>query len=407
MPFLHLNIKQKGKLSACWRFPDKIGDYSTDTLTETWNGEKLKDVRRASLNNEQHTGCRSCWDLESSGIKSTRENCNDDYKNTVNEESVRSIIDNEYNMPIENLTCIEVRFDNVCNLMCRHCSSDYSSKWDIAVQKDDQLKELMVEYGTYRESTATKNLNDRIIVEIGELSNNLDYILISGGEPLYHDKHYNFLENISKNAKNIKLSYNSNLTTLDYKGQSILELWKNFKYITIRVSIDGYPDIYEYVRTHKNLNKVEQNIKEVMLNLDNIYLSATCTTSILNITRITEIFEYFNSLGVYIHTSLVQYPEALNPKALPNELKKEITKKWNLWLDNVEYNLSKNKNNFIDLQHQIKCAKKYGNNVIDYMNSSDDYNNNWNKFIEYATVLDNYHGTDILETYPEFNSYWK
>ena len=138
MPFLHLNIKQKGKLSACWRFPDKIGDYSTDTLTETWNGEKLKDVRRASLNNEQHTGCRSCWDLESSGIKSTRENCNDDYKNTVNEESVRSIIDNEYNMPIENLTCIEVRFDNVCNLMCRHCSSDYSSKWDIAVQKDNQ-----------------------------------------------------------------------------------------------------------------------------------------------------------------------------------------------------------------------------------------------------------------------------
>lgn len=406
MPFSHINIKQKGKLSACWRFPGKIGDYSEETLQDAWNGEKLKDVRRALLNDEQHPGCKSCWDAEKSGIKSTREVCNGEYSSTVTEDSVRQIIDAEFNMPIENLKTIEVRFDNICNLMCRHCSSDYSSKWDAAVQKDDTLKEVMLKYGTYREPGSVKNLNDRIIEEIGELSKNLDLIMIAGGEPLYHDKHYKFLENISDNARNIKLSYNSNLTTLEYKGQSILDLWKNFKHISLRVSIDGYPDIYEYVRTHKNLDKVEQNIKEVMLGLNNAYVSATCTTSVLNITRLTQIFEYFNNLGAYIHTSLVQYPEALNPRILPVELKEKTTDSWNKWLENIEENLSKNKKNSIDLENQIMCAKRYGNTVITYMNSSND-NDDWNKFIEYATTLDNYHKTNILEVYPEFKPYWK
>ena len=71
LPFTHLNIKQKGKISACWRFPDKIGDYSTDTLTETWNGENLKDVRRSLLNDERQPGYICCRDLEDSVVEST------------------------------------------------------------------------------------------------------------------------------------------------------------------------------------------------------------------------------------------------------------------------------------------------------------------------------------------------
>lgn len=406
LPFLHLNIKQKGKLSACWRFPDKIGDYSTDTLTETWNGEKLRDVRRALLNGERHHGCRSCWDLEDSGIPSTRLNSLGDYPD-ITPESVAEVVDEDYNMPIENLTCIEIRFDNICNLMCRHCSSDYSSKWDAACKKDDALREKMIEHGTYRDADAPKNLNDKIIEEIGTLSDNLEYVMIAGGEPLYHDKHYGFLENMLHNAHKIKLSYNSNLTTLEYKNQNILDLWKKYKFITLRVSIDGYPQIYEYVRTHKDLNKVESNIREINTTLDNIYLSATCTTSVLNITRMPQIFEYFNSLGAYIHTSLVQYPECLNPRILPKELKEQITEEWNSWLDDIEKNLAKGRHNKIDLDKQIKCAKRYGNSVMTYMNSKDLYDQDWQKFIDYATILDKYHNTDILKVYPEFIPYWK
>ena len=147
LPFTHLNLKQKGKISACWRFPDKIGDYSFDTLKETWNGEKLKDVRRALLNGERHSGCRSCWDMEDSGIESTRQQHQTDNL-YIDEQQVRDVIDDEYNMPLDNLSLIEIRFDNICNLACRHCSSDYSSKWDATVRRNPALKEKMIEHGT-------------------------------------------------------------------------------------------------------------------------------------------------------------------------------------------------------------------------------------------------------------------
>ena len=207
------------------------------------------------------------------------------------------------------------------------------------------------------------------------------------------------------NAHKIMLSYNSNLTKLDYKGKSILELWKHYRRILLRVSIDGYPPIYEYVRTHKEIEDIENNIRIVTSELSNVKLSATCTTSVLNITRLTNIFEYFNSIGAYIHTSLVQYPQALNPRILPLDMKKEITDNWNSWLDNIEENISKDLQANIDFKTQIKSAKRYGNQVIKYMNSKDQYKD-WDMFKDYATILDAHHKTNILDVYPEFIPYW-
>ena len=43
---------------------------------------------------------------------------------------------------------------------------------------------------------------------------------------------YQFLENLQPHAKNIRFSYNTNLNTLEYKGKSILDLWKNFKHLS-------------------------------------------------------------------------------------------------------------------------------------------------------------------------------
>jgi len=407
MPFSHINIKQEGKLSACWRFPDRIGDYTTDTLAETWNGERMLELRRALLNGEQHSGCKSCWDLESAGVTSTRQSCQKDYAHTVTHNSAMQKMNKDYTMPVKEITSIEIRFDNICNLMCRHCSPDYSSKWEAAVKKDSELMEQMIHYGTYRKRDYHVNLTDAMIEEIGTFAPHLKQIMIAGGEPLYHDKHYKFLESLADSAHNIELSYNSNLNTLEYKGQSILDLWRNFKSVSMRVSIDADPSIYEYVRTHADLPKVERNIRTANLELNNLHLNATCTTSMLNITRLTDIFDYFNSLGAYIHTSLVQYPQALNPRLLPPELKQQVTAQWKDWIANAETNLRRTQtSNHVDIQTQIKRATRFGNSVVDYMNSENWYDEHWQEFKNYTSALDKFHGTDILEWYPEFKPYW-
>ena len=406
MPFCHVNVKQEGKVSACWRYPDRIGDYTNESIVEIWNGDKIKTLRKQLLNGERPEGCRSCWDMEDSGVKSTRQQTTEDYKKIVDFETVTTVISDDYSMPLGNLKSVEVRFDNICNLMCRHCSPDYSSVWEVAVKRDEVLNKKMIELGTFRKQEEHVKLNDRIIDEIGSLSDNLIEVMLAGGEPLYHNKHYKFIESLLPNANKIMLSYNSNLTTLEYKGKNILDLWKNFRRVLLRVSIDGDRDCYQYVRVHNDLDKVEANIARV-IELPNTKVSATCTTSLLNITRLTSIVEYFLSLGTYFHTSIVQYPRALNPKLLPQELKDKVTVEWKEWIKDIDNNIAKNVKytNNIDLELHKKSILKFGNQVVDYMNSAD-WHTHWSEFVDYTNTLDDHLKTDILDVYPEFTNYF-
>lgn len=406
MPFCHVNVKQEGKVSACWRYPDRIGDYTNESIVQIWNGEKLKTLRSQLLNGERPEGCRSCWDMEDSGVKSTRQQTTEDYNKITNFEKVQAVIAEDYSMPLDNLKSIEVRFDNVCNLMCRHCSPDYSSVWEVAVKRDAALNAKMIQLGTFRKQETHVKLNDRIIEEIGTLASNLSEVMLAGGEPLYHDKHYKFIESLLPNATNIVLSYNSNLTTLEYKGKNILDLWKNFKRVLLRVSIDGDKDCYQYVRVHNDLDNVERNIAQV-IELSNTKVNATCTTSLLNITRLTSIAEYFLSLGAYFHTSIVQYPRALNPKLLPKALKEKVTREWAEWTADIDANVAKHLKHTrnTDLEQHKKNIFKFGNQVVSYMNS-EDWNQHWSEFVDYSLVLDRNLNTDIITVYPEFEQYF-
>jgi len=367
-----------------WRYPDKLGNYTENSLAQIWNGNEIKELRRAFLNNEKPVGCRSCWDMESSGVTSTRQTC----QKTFNEVTKDKVSVNEL---ISNIRSIEVRFDNICNLMCRFCSPDYSSVWEQAVKKDSELSNKMVECGTYRKSNYHIKLTDKIIDEITlNIAPHLDEIMIAGGEPLYHEKHYKFLEQLQPIAHKLRLSYNTNLNTLEYKNKSILNLWKKFKTLWIRISIDGDPSCYSYVRVGGNLKKVENNI--VKLNeLKNASISATCTVCLYNITKFVDIIDYFNSLNVYFHTSLVQYPKALNIKLLPKHLKEKVTKDFKLWLSS---------NQHID-HEKYRRIEKFGSNVINYMNA-ENWHDQWQSFLDYSDVLDKHHKTNLFKVYPEY-----
>ncbi len=405
MPFHHINIKNEGKLSACWRYPDWVGDFTKESLKETWNGERLRQVRKDLLNGVQHESCKSCWDLERSGARSLRQTAPMMY-NYINEQEVAELVDADGYYPLEKLRSIEIRFDNTCNLMCRHCSPTYSSVWEQMVKKDTDLMDQMIKFGTYRIYDNHVNLTQEIIDEVVELSPNLQEIMITGGEPLYHAKHYDFLERVTPEADHITLQYNSNFSTLEYKGKSILDLWRKFRKVSIRVSIDADPNIYDYVRVRGNLGVAEDNIRRA-LELPNMDISATCTTSLLNITRLVDVAKYFYSLGVHFHTSLVQFPRALNPKLLPPELKAKATDDWNnfvngdlSWMRDPD---PKDENSF-DYK-QIRRWKMFGDNVINYMNG-EDWFEHWSEFIDYTTAQDRHHNTNILDVYPEFKPYW-
>lgn len=409
---MHLNIKQEGRVAACWRHLGKLGDYRDSTLEEIWNSEEIRELRRALLHGEQPYDCRACWDCENSGIESPRTTSNfNGARSGVTEENMLELMGDDYSMPISALKKLEIRFDNVCNLMCRHCSPQFSSRWEAAVNRDKEFYNQMKPHTHLRVEDNHVRLTDKMIDEAIEMSSHLTHIMVAGGEPLMHPRHYEFLEKIQSEADHIHLDYNSNLHILGIKGHNVIDLWKKFKSFQIRVSIDGYPPIYSYFRVGSEIESVVANLHTLIEEMPRARIQTTCTTGVLNITRLTEIFDFYNSIGGFIHASLIQTPRALNPKILPPELKRITTEKWLEWSDNIEENITKTAHPRIleseySLKKQLQDTKNYGDTVINYMNSEDWYHD-WHKFEDYASSLDAYHKTNLLDVYPEFEPYWK
>jgi hypothetical protein len=88
---------------------------------------------------------------------------------------------------------------------------------------------------------------------------------------------------------------------------------------------------------------------------------------------------------------------------LPLELKEKITKDFNNFVNNDAENFIK-KNSKLDVNKQLNRIKKFGNNVLNYMNS-ENLEHDWNLFLDYTKVLDAHHSTNYLDYYPEFKIY--
>jgi radical SAM protein with 4Fe4S-binding SPASM domain len=401
MPFHHLNIKHNGKVSACWRYTDRIGDYRENSLKEIWNSKATRELRRALLAGEKPVGCKSCWDFEENGSVSTRQTCVKTYQE-VAKGQVTNSLSGDFSYPESEIKSIEVRFDTTCNMMCRHCGPDYSSQWQEATEKSEKLARLMGRYGVAEERSKPVKLTETLIDEVcDELAPNLNEILVAGGEPLIHAKHFEFLKRIQKEAPHIRISYNSNLATLSYRGESLVELWKPFREVWMRVSLDGCPKIYPYKRVGQSLHKVEKNIAILNEALPQADLSATCTVSLYNITRLVDIIRYFVSLDVYFHASLVQYPKALNIRLLPKSLKRKLTKEVSDWLSKDPLSIIESLSTRVNPRIQLARIEKYTSSVLNYMNGLD-WSSDWQDFLDYAAVLDDYHSTNLFEVYPEY-----
>jgi len=408
MPFIHQNIKHEGKVGACWRYPDRIGDYRNQTLEEIWNSEQTRELRRAVLNNERPTGCRSCWDFEDSGVASTRQTCNETYSGSqynLNFEEIVQNVTNDYAMPYQPRS-IEIRFDNTCNLRCRHCSPTYSSQWEVLAFKDPEVKEFFVKHGAGRLEKKHISLPEQSFEQFKSAIPYLREVLVAGGEPLQQKRHWEMIEAMSDHAHNITLSYNSNLVALGIGFYNVLDHWPRFKKIILRVSVDGDDKIFSYFRTNGDITKVVDNVQKLHA-LTNIEMSLTTTVSIYNISRLVDIVKFVNAAGGLFHTSIVQYPRAINPKVLPKEIKQTITQEWTAFKQTLDTDASlwahSQWTNTKLVNQQKKRIIRYGDYAVNYMNA-EDYSGDLTETRSFIEFMDKQNNTDFADVYPELAS---
>lgn len=207
----HTNIRPGNRIYPCCRFKKSIRKFDGDIKNVLYS-EQYQELRRASEAGEWIRGCEKCYYEESIGHKSLREEFNE-----------------KYDADDIGLEYLEIGIDNLCNMACDGCNSEFSTRWIAKEEKQfgkAKFKKLESQQVTSVPSTVKK-------------------ILFLGGEPLLTDKHIELLEKHPK-PENCDVVYNTNCSIIP--NDNCLSIWSKFKSISFIASLDGYGKVNERVR---------------------------------------------------------------------------------------------------------------------------------------------------------------
>ena len=303
-PFHHIYSDNSGKYRLCCHAQSNknLKKYSSLSHTpfEYFLSDEMEQIRQDMIEGKRIDGCQTCYNIEETGNQSWRQwkyNKRYDHDTYVNRVGLKLRINGSY-----------------CNLSCYMCIPYNSST------RRKELKDASIDWSKYDSEYLSVHSKqyDKIIDDILQHIELIDYMNITGGEPILLPKHWEMIDAIPKeHAKNITLYYDTNLTTLEWKDRSIFDIVKKFKDVRLGVSCDHYDEKLSWIRYPIKVDEFENNLviaKDLISQLN-------CTVSILNIHELDDIHHYYKT-KFNLETSfenVVIGPNILSIKNLPNK----------------------------------------------------------------------------------------
>jgi hypothetical protein len=314
-----VTIFPNGKIGPCCQVSS---DY-LKPISELTNPNRFADLKTKEVTPDHP--CNKCSIAEHHGLNSYR-NMFDGIATTW-----------------PGLQFVDIRNTNLCNLKCRYCGPHFSSQWA------EELGQLPVIKN--QDLTAYK---DTLITD------SLQWMYFTGGEPLIISDHWRLLEELIANGQstNIALLYNTNLTTIKYKDKNIIDIWRQFKQVNLQCSIDTIGKPLEYIRSGASWSKIKSNLTELLEAAQDstIKLTLSPVVSILNIWFLAELYEYARLNNIRVEPIILTGPDYLALDVIPDILKAlALEKIQQLANYKVDYNIilrmkqliNKNNNQFL------------------------------------------------------------
>lgn len=311
IPWHSITILPNQRTTLCCATRDDLRKDPQETAYETFTGERMNRIRRQFLNGEWPAECGECQNAESSGQFSKRQDALriDRFQQFLERDDLTESAD--------RILELDLAMDRLCNLKCRMCNSEFSTKWNEDAPHLIPLKAGIV----YEPSPMEK------VAEIDSLIPHLQHcetIIFKGGEPMLHQRIPPFLEKLAQAgiSKNIRLCFVTNLTVINRK---LIEQAKNFGPVLLVVSVDGLDPLFQYIR---HGNSTAQDIKRNIIEMrsEGFEVMINVALSIYNMLSFQDIVEEFKELAVRFSISYV-VGDALNPQRAPKVLRDEAIRR--------------------------------------------------------------------------------
>jgi organic radical activating enzyme len=232
-PWAGLTVREDGHVKTCCVGGTSLGNLNEIKIQEILNSQSLKDIQQNMLSGEpDQTNCRACIESEKqSGLATLKEHYNLFYPVIVQDQL--------------KLKCLDIRWNNACNLGCMYCNDTFSSVWQ------DRLK--------IKRSSVVKPYQDDLLQWILSRSPEIDEVMLVGGEPMLMKQNYELLNSLSDQCKiSIITNLNYNLPELPCTPRLLSRPKSNIKW---NVSLENTGKKFEYVRNMGKWSQIEDNFQ--------------------------------------------------------------------------------------------------------------------------------------------------
>ena len=385
LPFTHLSTRPDGAITPCCRSRETLGNIRDMTFEQAWNSERQQQLRTELLSGKRAKLCFQCWDMEDQGSVSMRQSMNKTRQHMIPSKCTQE-------MPFE-VPVLELKMSNLCNFRCRTCKPDLSTTW---LKDWNAVKHEYESHGLTNDTKRQTNFdNDQFVEDILRLAPTIEIVEFAGGEPLMDPLHYKVLEALEPFASNITVKYSTNLSKVKFGKFDTIASWAKFKAVDLSLSIDGYPELNNYIRTESDTDVLAKNLQLVKSELKEKYVGrAALCYSAWNVFGLPESYEYFEHvLDTPVHGNIAWDPIFINPQVLPKELKQQATIKYKKYLNTVEPKGERNKR-----------IHRFINQNMNFLNDKDQ-SQHFEQFIRFTKTLDRTRSTSMIEVIPEFADY--
>ena len=376
LPWMHLATTATGNLRVCCN--STPGDnlilksdgtpykLYRDNMQAAWNSETYATIRKQLLNNERPDMCTRCFREEDAGIRSARQAWNEKWTE-----------DKPYTLdaPFE-IKYVDLRLGNLCNLKCRMCNPYSSNMW---VKEWASVDTALSESEYKRLSRMDWPEQEKTWENLFDIAHTVEEIYLTGGEPTVIKEQQRLLDYLIDEgiAGNIRLKYNTNLVKMP---EWLFDRWLHFKRIQLNCSIDAVGELDHYIRHPSRWQTVLENFERIQT-LDNANIEIHCTVQMYNILRMSEFIEWANPYGHKIYFNILNHPEHLNIRVLPNALKQQAHEQLKPYVDLPKVQ-----------------------DIIDYM-WHEDWSEKLPAFYKYTHTLDASRSENLHSIVPEFAHY--
>jgi MoaA/NifB/PqqE/SkfB family radical SAM enzyme len=298
MPWTGLMYNSDGKVKNCIRSAGTmpIGNIKDLPIEQILKGQENLVRQTQIINQQPVSSCHTCYDLErgKKGFDIISDRIF--YIKELKDAPVDLYQPGQF-----DLTTIDVRWTNLCNLACVYCGPEFSSRW---------ANELGMP--TVQPSVVQQNNFKQYIFDHAA---QLKHVYLAGGEPLLMREN---LELLQKLNPGVNLRINTNLTKTDTR---VFETICGFKNVHWTISVETLEEEFEYIRYGHRWQDFLDNLQTIKQL--NHKISFNMLWFLLNYDSIFDCVDYLKNAGFHNNSFVIGAlldPEHLNIRHLPESV---------------------------------------------------------------------------------------